>query len=119
MPNPLEALRKASSIGPDPYGVSDIPISRGEMPLGAPMKLIAGLRGLFSGLGKKMAPEALQGLQRGMSARPTAMETLGELNPEFTPVGGEGIYNVAKRGLQQIADPAMEAYHNLLRRGGR
>lgn len=46
-------------------------------------------------------------------------ETLGEVNPEFTAVGGEGFYNVAKKGLQKITDPLEAAYNNILRNGGR
>lgn len=31
--------------------------------------------------------------------RPPAMETLGEVNPEFTPLGGEGLFN-SGRGME-------------------
>lgn len=48
-----------------------------------------------------------------------ATETLGETDPEFTPVGAENYYNVGKAGLQHAVDPALQAYKNLLAAGGR
>lgn len=46
--------------------------------------------GMFSG------PRTTSGLQS-----PPA-ETLGESNPEFTPVGAESLYNYAKAGLKHV-----------------
>lgn len=48
-----------------------------------------------------------------------AAETLGELNPMFTPVGGEGMFNLGKKTLAKVTDPAEAAYHRLLANGGR
>lgn len=47
-------------------------------------------------------------------------ETLGESLPEFTPRGGEGMFNVGRRGAgAATVDPADAAYLALLKRGGR
>jgi hypothetical protein len=51
---------------------------------------------------------------------PTAAETLGEISPDFTAVGGEGIYNAARSGLRStIPDPSEAAHARFLSQGGR
>ena len=74
----------------------------------------------------KVAPEALAGLRGALNPASEAstyigpvQETLGETNPFYTPVGGEGLYNVARAGLRGIVDPVEEAYRALLSRGGK
>lgn len=48
-----------------------------------------------------------------------AQETLGELNPEYTAVGGEGLYNIGKRAVQGLVDPAQQAYQRIMATMGR
>lgn len=74
----------------------------------------------------KSAPGAIQGLAKYFPAASEAstytgpiQETLGETDPMFTPVGGEGLYNIAKTGIKSIEDPIESAYRAILNRGGR
>lgn len=46
-------------------------------------------------------------------------ETLGEINPEFTAVGGEGLYNTGKEAMRGLMDPAVHAYMRILGTMGR
>ena len=61
-------------------------------------------------------------LQRNLAKvpnkRPNPMDTLGEVNPEFTPRGGEGIYNV---GRQVPARNPMDGFYQqmMTKMGGR
>lgn len=48
-----------------------------------------------------------------------AAETLGEGVAEFTPVGGEAMYNVARQGLQKAADPMESVYKAIMSKMGR
>ena len=79
MPNPsypLSALKNATSIG-NPW--DKIEVKQGMMPM----------------------PPALQGLSSAIPAMRRilpAAETLGEVLPDFTPVGGEAMYNLGKIG---------------------
>jgi hypothetical protein len=41
-----------------------------------------------------------------------AMETLGEMAPEYSSVGGEGMYN-AGRPVAQVADPLESVYNKM------
>lgn len=105
MPNPLDALKKASGIGPDPLR-SGVHL-QGGMPMPPVTSMLAGLRDampMISEASERIAPVA---------------ETLGEINPQFTPAGGEGLYNVAKEGIKHPVDSALAAYHAILARGGR
>lgn len=89
MPNPLQppppmlGLQKASSIGPDPKA-EFMRSHGGYKEAGVPNPESEGL-GAVDAL-SKMAREYAGPVQ----------ETLGELNPFHTPVGGEGMYNVAR-----------------------
>lgn len=122
MADPLNGLRKATSISAGPadpmVDVQGNPVPvQGAMP--APFSLgsggiLAGLRGLFSGGAKEsmnMTPE--------ITSLGAPVETLGERAADFTPVGGEGLYNVARTGLKKVMDPAEAAYHAILAKGGR
>lgn len=113
MPNPINpamfGLQKATSIGADPraeaYRAMDTQRKDAAMP--PPGELLHSL----TSLGKLAVPA----LRR---AAPVA-ETLGEMSPEFTPAGGEGLYNVARGGVRKATDAVESAYHALLQRGGR
>lgn len=98
--NPMSALRKASSIGPDPLGRSQV------MEAGMPdMKtLIANLAG--------RGVEAASAMKR-------IPQTLGELAPEFTAVGEEGLYNATKPGMSnpQINEAMVDAVKRYLMSG--
>ena len=163
MADPLNALRKAQSISPDPRTVDPSQISRGEMVIGPGSlgKAIAGLRGLFSrpapirqavariepltaGATQRMeqmyqqANPTFRKLQdagafagdrtvgtwsqaapRASNPATSAIETLGETHPEYTPAGGEELYNVGKQGLQKLSDPVEQAYQRILMARGR
>jgi hypothetical protein len=124
--NPLDSLRKASSIGPPKLPTfQEEDVMRGEMflPLGGALKA---LKGLIPGLGRNVAPGAANAVESLSKAGSEAssrispvQETLGEVDPRFTPVGGEDLYNLAKKGVQHPVDAAMAAYHRILERGGR
>ncbi len=62
----------------------------------------------------------IQGLAGRMSGSPAA-ETLGEVLSDFTPVGGEALYNVGKGAVvhQPSQDPSIAAYARLLLNRGR
>lgn len=152
--NPLNALKKASSIsagprvpGQDEYG-NNIPVSQGVMPFPDVASLpFAGKVGeAISGLAKS-APKILgfspeteavmnsmyqkanpvfKGLEEAGqfagdrttgSLRPVM--PLGASNPEFTPVGEEGLYGLAKAGLRGIEGPVEKAYKNIMSRMGK
>lgn len=112
MPSPLDALRKASSIGPDPQGITNLrpeDVVQQAMPLGPwtgafpGANALAGLKNLIwpaaKGIASTAAPLAHQ-----------AMETLGEISPSHTPVGGEQFFNIG-RGMNQTQqnNPLAEA----------
>lgn len=106
-------LQKAQTIGPNTshaYGTGP-----GEMvgmmpapPWGMtnPMKMTAATEGtpsilkyLMDMFSKKAATQA-PGMMSKMS-NPVVAETLGEMSPEFTPVGGEGMYNVGRQAMSK------------------
>jgi hypothetical protein len=127
MPNPLDALRKAETIGAGPREqlvakVNSIPVTQSIMPM-LPGSILNGLRGLIGdglGLGGKVAPKAIQAGSEASSYSPVA-ETLGEINPEFTPAtsAGESMYNAGRQGIQKVIDPLEAAYQRLKMMGGR
>lgn len=98
--NPMSALRKASSIGPDPLGRSQV------MEAGMPdMKtLIANLAG--------KGAETVGQMKR-------VPQTLGELLPEFTAMGEEGLYNATRPGQSnpQINEAMVDAVKRYLMSG--
>lgn len=178
--NPLNALKKASSISSNPSSPDPSLISRGQMPVPPWGSIMSGVGQAAQGAATA-APEALQGLAKAVPSgiqqlgpettnvmnrmyqvanpafkalqdagtfigdRTTGLlqslpkvaqaavpagseastytgpvaETLGEVDPFHTPVGGEGLYNVARAGLRGIVDPVEEAYKALLSRGGK
>lgn len=85
---------------------------------------LASIAGTFMGGGAapKLAGEAIEGGEGAMSAlkglNPRTYtgpisETLGEVNPMFTPQGGEGMFNASKvaQGIGDTAvDPLVEAF---------
>lgn len=108
--NPMEALRKARS--PQPELAAKLgPVTQSGMPMLPGVGAFSGLKGLAEGGLEKVAPAASSWL--GKASQPVA-ETLGETNPMFTPVGGEGLYNVAKQGLKRAVDPVEAAYTRIL-----
>src|SRR5258706_14482518 len=121
MPDPLEALKKAQTIGAGPHDASRIPpLTQSAMPMlpeGA-LGALVGLAGRWLPGMAKVAPRAAQAVGEASSYSPVA-ETLGEVNPEHTAVGGEGMYNAGKAGLQKVDDPIAAVYHRILAAGGR
>lgn len=112
MPNPLQpnplllGLNKAQSIGPDPMAeaFTQMNMQRKEASLPNPEnKGASALGGLMDIMKEYSGP---------------AQETLGEWHPDFTPMGGEGLYNVAKGGVRRAGDAIELAYHNLMPKFG-
>ena len=95
MPGPIDALRKASSIGPTYMG----PELQGEMPMGPSIQA----------LGRILGPSGGQILRR---AQP-AMETLGERLPDFTPIGGESMFNAGRKVYNTVKEPLEAAYQRI------
>lgn len=86
------------------------------------MKMGGAIRGLTGAAGEAVEsiPNAIQGLKGGLNlatkgtkAAP-AMETLGEVNPEFTALGGEGMYNAGRPAARAVADPTEAALQRLM-----
>lgn len=46
-------------------------------------------------------------------------ETLGEVHPDFTPMGGEGLFNAARKSPNTPFDPAALGYDRIYGKGGR
>ena len=122
MPNPQNAWQHAATIGPTgpqkaPPGETKI----GMMPWVPPGGLgtiLAGLKGWLPGAGE-VASGGILGRSRAIPGlvpkryAPVA-ETLGEANPEFTAVGGEGMYNAARGRVQRAAEPVEAAYKRVM-----
>lgn len=53
-------------------------------------------------LGAIPLPSVQGGASSGASGASQALETLGEMSPEFTPQGGEGMLNWARQGLKAV-----------------
>jgi hypothetical protein len=47
------------------------------------------------------------------------MDSLGESMAEFTPRGGEEMFNAGRAGLKALVDPVESVYGRLLAKGGR
>ena len=65
------------------------------------------------------AKGALGGLKALSEKFNPVAETLGEVDPYFTPVGGEALYNIGKGASKAVADPVYASYMKLLGKGGR
>lgn len=108
MADPLAALRKATTIGPEPLPrptLSMMPLP----PWGGPIDLAP------------TAPGAAGAASRAIPEQPT----LGEVDPEFTPMGGENLYNLGRtavKGLTGLADdvagPLINKYSSKLYQWG-
>ena len=113
MPNPLNpspallGLQKATSIGPDRRAEAfrQMEDTRKDAAMPPPGELFASL----TNLGKLAVPS----LRRGAAS---AAETLGEMSPEFTAVGGEGMYNIGK-GVRPSTAP-YEVYQRMMEKFG-
>ena len=108
--NPLEGLKRATGISAGPLDNLG-PLSIAGMPI-LPGAILAPLRGLLGRGTGKLASEASHRLA-------PVVETLGERNPMFTPLGGEGLYNVARQGLKKAADPLGAIYQKIMSGMGR
>lgn len=113
MPTPTNpavlGLQKATSIGADPRAEAfrAMDAGRKDAAMPPPNEWLDSL----TALGKLAVPV----IRRG--AAPVA-ETLGEMAPDFTPVGGEGLYNVAKGATRKAGDSVDAAYQALMARLG-
>jgi hypothetical protein len=178
MADPLAGLRKATSIGPARQTIDKAPVTQSIMP----MPELGGLGGALGDAGEWIAqrlgmraPEALQGLSRGITdvihpsggvpqvaptgedvdaltgllkynlakvpksdaklasdyaagaskyagvrnIIPSGQPPLGTINPEFTPTGGERMYNAARGLKSALVDHVEAAYNNIRGRMGR
>lgn len=95
--NPLEALRQYKlRAGP---ALKDVEVKQSIMPF------LPGAGGLLSGL-KKATPAARKVMP--------AAETLGEIDPMFTPVGGEELFNVGRGAVRKLVDPMESVYAKIM-----
>lgn len=95
--NPLEALRQYNlRAGPALEGVE---VKQSIMPF------LPGAGGLLSGL-KKASPVAQKVIP--------AAETLGEIDPMFTPVGGEAMFNAGRGAINKLIDPLEAVYAKIM-----
>lgn len=98
----------------------------------SPMSL--GITAATGGLGKLLgagagalegsaAPSAVDAAGVGMNAMRGMLEPvtekLGERLPQFTPVGGEDLYNAGRQGPHTLIDPAYKAYLRIMANKGR
>lgn len=124
-------LQNAQGIGPayDPYQDQAnwkqgmIPAMPTDLGAKAGQSLLGLLKDRLKGNAMAGGLEALKGLWRGKTGTPTAPPEigtpLGQMNPEFTPVGGEGLYNMGRQAGKAIADPAENIYKVLMSRMGK
>lgn len=133
MPGPMDALRKAYTIGPDAEQ-QQIDAMGGVQQQAMPMG--------FGGLAQTLRPGAAEGwgpavkallgwrqkVAPGPSGSPLwpssrmpgpVQETLGERMAEFAPQGGEEMYNVARRALKPVMDPLEATYERIKAAKGR
>jgi hypothetical protein len=98
--NPLEALRQYQArASADPELNNPDNWKQGIMPF------LPGAGGLLSGL-KKATPVAQKVIP--------AAETLGEIDPMFTPVGGEELFNVGRGAVRKLVDPLESVYAKIM-----
>lgn len=91
--DPMLALQKASSIGTTSPMMDAINRVGGVK--SAAMPPPGGLMPSLTGLGKIAVPSLTRGAR--------VAETLGEMSPEFTPVGGEWAHNITRPGAMGMA----------------
>lgn len=111
---PVEAFEALNRAAP-----SVKPLSPGNV--GMMDKMYAQSNPVFKGLEKA---GAFGGERSTFSSAPQAMapkigqagETAGEFASEFTPRGGEDMYNIARGGTVPRPDPAQAAYGRILQR---
>lgn len=135
MPGPLEGLK---SVGKR-FLFSQDPANEPALPeVGQPTSWAGGFgKGLYdefvrplssaNGVAGMLAGQSLKGLKnvppgassQAVGASLPAVETLGEMNPQFTPAGGEAFYNMGKQALKSAVDPTEAAYKRILATMGR
>lgn len=114
----MDALKKVRS--PQPELEAQLgPVTQSVMPM-SPSGILAGLRN-FIGSSTVSGTEAaasrvIPAMSEASYRIAPVTETLGEVNPDFTPVGGEGLYNVgqkvagASHGVEDLAAQAYKKY---------
>ena len=96
---------KPAWADPAQASVFDSPVQQG----------LRALAGLFGGndpasalaIGGPGLP--VKGLAGAISAVAPQAQTLGELLPEYTSVGGEALYNIGRAPITRLADPLKES----------
>lgn len=115
MPNPpinpsiLYGLQKASSIGADPTA-SAFRDMREHTQLAAISDPKNDIQSGANGL------QTL--IDMGRKYYGPVQETLGENHPDYTPMGGEGMFNIARSGVNGAKDALESAYHSLMPKFG-
>lgn len=113
MPNPLQppapllGLQKAQSIGADPRAEAFRQMDNTRLDASVPNPENKGMGAL----------DALSRMVREYTG--PVQETLGEWNPDFTPMGGEGMFNAARGLKAKAGDAAEQAYHAIMSTMGR
>lgn len=110
MPNPTNpamfGLQKAQSIGADPKAEAFRQMDAQRMDSSVPNPENKGASAI----------DALSRMVRQYAG--PVQETLGETHPDFTPMGGEQMYNIARGGVHKAGDAALDAYHALIAKLG-
>lgn len=110
MPNStpsLYGLQKAAHIGPDPTGEAITAMKTHQMQAALPNP-------------ENRGSTAIDGLLKlAQDYHGPVQETLGEIDPFHTPVGGEGLYNVGRGAVRKASDMAESAYSNIMAKMGR
>lgn len=126
---PLDALKKASGIGPD------LKVKLGEMPL-APFggAILTSAKDILTPAAKAMTERLFQqanpifrGLQKAGAFAGDRNVQLGRaistsqvpLPAELTPMGGEAAYNALRPVVKAVKDPLENIYQHILAKGGR
>lgn len=112
MPNPLQppppllGLQKAQSIGADPRAEAFRAMDNSRLEASVPNPENKGMGAL----------DALSKLARNYSG--PVQETLGELNPFHTPVGGEGMFNTSRMAPNMAPSVEDSIYQRMMEKFG-
>lgn len=92
--NAVSGMTSPLSLGLSALGPIAGSLASKVAPTAAATEVGGALKPTLTGLGKLAVPAVTRGTR--------VAETLGEMSPEFTPVGGGGLYNAAKIGVDPL-----------------
>lgn len=115
MPNFLEALRQYKLKAAQDPRLKDVEVTQSIMPFLLGAGTITGLKAASPGRINTGFPEGKFGLSSVPSEAAKAIPKLGQMNPEFTAVGEEALYNATKfPRIAKTADDIEAAYQRIL-----